>query len=598
MIIQALYELAEREGLLDNLDFEKKKVDVVLHLDSDGKFVRYETFSDKVGQGKLLEIPRLPPKRTVNIEAGFLVDNSKYVLGAGKDPKRADRNAKCQAAFAVVVKKAAEQTQDAGLIAVTRFLEQGAAVPPCPFGEWNGSELVAFALQGEIVHLRPAVTGYWATLREAEEGVKVRCLVTGKLAPAAQLHPAIKRIPNGQTMGASLISFNAAAFLYRGLAAAEHYPMSRAAAEGYTGALNWLLQPGARRRFRYGIPIGDDAVTVFWTRDSDAVVDDLMELFGEPDLAAGARAGESTTAELEGAVVRGDLPAATDLPTRIRWLSKEPGVSRGEVDAPGQTPFYAVTLSGSARVVVCDWIESTAAEVCQHVARYLADLSLGNQPQSVPLYWLLRALRIPGRDLSGTMVKALVRAAFCGTPLPRQILSAALNRLRLPPDGQDERRMLQLRCSLIKAVLLRNGQEIPVSLDEDNVDVPYLLGRLFAVLERLQAAAMGKDLNASVRDRFFGAAMSRPGTVFPRLVSLSVHHVSKTNALWSGFGDYLERLKGQIYNRLPGGRLACPPFLTLEEQGLFAVGYYQQRESLFERRKGESQPGERNEKPV
>jgi CRISPR-associated protein Csd1 len=367
------------------------------------------------------------------------------------------------------------------------------------------------------------------------------------------MHGSIKRVPGAQTSGASLVSFNAESFLSQGLSQGENAPVCRAAADGYVTALNWLLEGTPDRRFRYGVPLGADAVTVFWTRDTNDAVDLFVSLF--------APSAEQPVALAE-APLKGLAPSDLDV-----------------------TPFYAVTLSGNAaRVVVRDWIESTVADVKRHVARYFEDLRIGRaEIEPVPVWLLVKALDPPGRQgLPPDLGARLFGAALRGGPLPREILSAALRRLRLPPDKLDERRLLRTRCSLIKATLLRlprsgiSAMEVPVSLDENVTRVPYLLGRLFAVLERLQAAALG-DINATIRDRYFGAASSTPALVFPRLLRLSVHHAAKAEG-----AGWLERDKGKIIGALPAEPF--PRSLALEDQGLFAVGYYHQRERFFEGR--------------
>jgi len=142
----------------------------------------------------------------------------------------------------------------------------------------------------------------------------------------------------------------------------------------------------------------------------------------------------------------------------------------------------------------------------------------------------------------------------------------------------------RFRYALIKALLLRaprahSAMEVPVSLDENKADVPYLLGRLFAVLEQMQWAAHGARVNATVRDRYYRSAASTPALVFPRLLDLSAHHAGKIAA--RGRGRYLEILKATIIDALPAEPF--PQALTLESQGLFTIGYYHQRQRLFQR---------------
>lgn len=559
MILKALYELAQRKQLLENPDFETKPVDYMVRLASDGRALALVPMQDERGHGKELLVPRFP-RRAVNIAPGFFVDNVKYVLGLGG--KKAARDQECLDAFRAEVEAAALEIHDAGASAVAAFYQRYRRGLPKSLlrpldGDWKGSEVLAFSLDGDgarPVHLRPQVKRLWSKKRSAQEseGEVGRCLITGDVGPIARLHPAIKRVPEAQQVGASIVSFNAEAFESRGLVQGMNAPISRAAAEGYVTALNWLLEGTEQRRHRYGVPLGDGAVTVFWTREDTRAADLFVDLFS-PTEADAVHFAES--------VRRGLAPSDLD-----------------------DTAFYAMTVGGNAgRVVVRDWFQSTVSEVKHNIRRYFADLQIGSEARPLPMWALLKCVEAPGgRGLPPAVATKLMGAALRGRPLPRELLAAALRRLRLPRDEKNDRSLTHERCALIKAVLIRlphsgtMNLEVSVSLDESNVRPSYLLGRLFAVLEYLQQRALGGDVNATIRDRYFGAAAATPAVVFPRLLRLSVHHASKANSPW------LESLKGKIIARLPAEPF--PSALCLEDQGLFAIGYYHQRESFFEKR--------------
>lgn len=568
MMLHALYDLAKSRGLLDDPDYEKKKLDYLLRIDARGRFVDLTPTKGESGRSDEILVPRMP-KRTVKVLPGFLYDNAQYVLGLGDEGATKGRNAKCVQAFRALIDDAADQTKDEGALAASSFYAQLDQELPrilkrLPAAEWTGSEWVTLILDSdaEPLFMRPAIREYWGKIREGGEKTPeepVRCLVTGKLAAPARMHDSIKRVPNAQTAGAALVSFNAEAFTSQGLEQGENAPVSREAAEGYVTAINWLLEGTGSRRFQYGVPLGNDAVVVFWTREKSSVPDALLDIFAPtPEMMA-----RSAVDYAEAALKKGLEP--------------------GELD---DTPFYAATLSGNAaRVVVRDWLETTASDVMRNVRRYFDDLRLGHaEGAPLPIYILLRSVEAPGgRGIAPDLASRLFGAALRGTPFPRELLGAALRRLRLPPDKVNEARLLRARCSLIKATLLRLPKsggprvEVGVSLDESNQSKPYLLGRLFAVLERLQGEAQG-SINATIRDRYFGAASSTPALVFPRLLRLSVHHAAK-----AGGSGWLEKLKGQIIGTMPAEPF--PRTMGLEEQGLFAIGYYHQRERFFEGRK-------------
>lgn len=117
-----------------------------------------------------------------------------------------------------------------------------------------------------------------------------------------------------------------------------------------------------------------------------------------------------------------------------------------------------------------------------------------------------------------------------------------------------------------------------MSLNEQSDHPAYLLGRLFAVLEKVQQEAIG-DVNASIKDRYFTSACASPASVFPILLRLSQHHISKVNA------HYHDKRIEDILNRLDIEENAIPAHLSLDDQGAFILGYYHQRKDLWTSRK-------------
>ncbi len=565
MMLAALYDLARREGLLEDPDYEQHRVDYFLRINEKGDFLSLEPTEDETGRPATCIAPR-ELEHTNKVQPRFLFDNAKYVLAVGAE-KTAGRNEECSKTFQEAIGRLADSVDDDGVRAVAAFLNRRAEqidsiTKQRPTEEWNGGEYVAFVLDSDgtsPVHLRPNVESYWrAKRRSSPSGTAVRCLVTGVVGQPSRMHGTIKRLPprGGPAKGALLVSFNASAFASYGLDQGANAPVSRAAAEGYVTALNWLLESDGQRRHRAGVSVGDDAVTVFWTREKTDTANALLSLF-DP--------------RAEQAIHIAEAPFR--------------GLEPSEFDA---SPFYAVTLSGNAaRVVVRDWIETTVAEVKENVGQYFADLALaGDDGRPRPLWALLKSVEAPGRELAPDLGSRFLRAALRGGIFPRELLSAALRRLRVPlrdSEKHTERELLHDRIALIKATWLRlnrphHSKEDLVSLDESNITPAYLLGRLFAVIERLQGAAHGNKLNATVRDRYFTAASTRPASVFGPLLKLSMHHAAKADA-----GEWFEKLKTEIFRGLPPEPF--PRVLALEDQALFAVGYYHQRARFFEKKK-------------
>ena len=116
-----------------------------------------------------------------------------------------------------------------------------------------------------------------------------------------------------------------------------------------------------------------------------------------------------------------------------------------------------------------------------------------------------------------------------------------------------------------------------MELEDNRKDTPYLLGRLFALLEKTQSDAVGA-VGASIKDRYIGAASATPLLVFPQLLRLAQHHIGK-----AGYGkDNEDKIAGVMR-----GIDVFPPHLTLPEQGDFFIGYYHQRVANYQKKEKE-----------
>ena len=562
MMLQALCELTQREHRADDLAMESRPIDYILWIDLQGHLLSLIETKDEKGHAKEFIAPRTP-KKSSNVEATPLAATAMYVLGvqSRKDGKAVnhERLAKCTRAFAGLLGEIQKGASDPGLKALEAFLSdmenaRAQVFLRRPKLNWTGSERLAFKIadDADLLHQRPIVLERLRAMAQLsrEEGAHAQCLVTGRFGSVERLHPGVKRIPGGQTSGASLVSFNSEAFCSYGLTKGNNAPVGVQAAQEYVTALNWLLEPASGRRHRYGVEIGD-AVLVFWCRKSSKTADLIVSLFDPTE----QQLAQNVSSPFTG----------------LEPLSME------------AEPFYAVSLSAGSRVVVRDWLETTTAQVQNNLRQYWEDMRLaGGDERPRPLWRFLESIKSPdGGGVSPSLAGTLVLCALRGNLFPAELLSAALRRVRIPikDTDKDGRWRLYDRCSLIKAVLNRQfratqRKELAMSLDESRKDTPYLLGRLFAVMERLQGAALGK-VNATIRDKFFSSASSRPALVFPQLLRLSAHHAAK--AVNSG---WLEKIKSEVMD----GIARFPATLPLEDQGLFAIGYYHQRQRFFEKR--------------
>ncbi len=240
--------------------------------------------------------------------------------------------------------------------------------------------------------------------------------------------------------------------------------------------------------------------------------------------------------------------------------------------------FFAVSLSASgARVVVRDYMETTIAKVKIKLSRWFELQKLVNtdglDSDPIALYPLAASLyRDANKEMSPHVLPSLVGSAFHGNPLPNWLLSLALNR------NIADRQVTRPRAAIIKMVLYsqkdQNITEVNnmVELDVNLKNQGYQLGRLMAVLESIQKVAL-KGIKSTITDRFYGSASTAPASVFGRLLSGSKAHLSKIRKnkkwLYNILEERLEQVCGQI--------TSFPSILKLNDQGMFALGYYHQK---------------------
>jgi len=576
MILQALNNYYERKAAEPGSDippygFGVQKISFCLVLSEGGEVIA--TVDLRENQGKkhvprALNAPMLPFKRAVGIAPNFTWDNTGYVLGVDGKGK-VGRTLKTHDSFKELHRKVSQGAEDTGLRALSRFLDSWT---PDRFSSLPQSEEildtnVVFRLESDLrfLHERPAVQQAWAQeyrrLAGTREGF---CLATGRQALVASLHPDISGVSGAQSSGALLVSFNLPAFTSYGKEQSLNAPVGERAAFAYTTALNFLVRKGSRQKIRLG-----DATTVFWAERSTPAEDLLASLFDPPTGEAG-KTDESGPSEDR---------ATTALIHEVLSAAKA-GRPIGTVD-PALDPdvrFYILGLSpNNARLAVRFWNVSTFGQLVERLGRHFRDMGVERQFEGDPQYppfWRILLETAPLRkseNVPPLLAGALARAILTGSAYPRSLFTAILGRIRA------DRGVNYLRAAILKACLVRNHQmEVPMSLDIERREPAYRLGRLFALLEKAQKDATNPT--ATIRDRYFGAASATPAAVFPQLLRLGQHHISKAE-----YGGYTDRLIAEVVDGIDD----LPRHLSLEEQGLFTLGYYHQRNALY--RKGDKE---------
>jgi CRISPR-associated protein Csd1 len=309
-----------------------------------------------------------------------------------------------------------------------------------------------------------------------------------------------------------------------------------------------------------------DATTVFWTERTSFLEDFLGNIL-DPREDPAVSAADREKIEIYLKAVR----------------AGKKGKKPKEADDDSMR-FYILGLSPNAsRLSVRFWYADTVDVVNDHIGRHFSDIALVREYDDqleFPGIWQLlietaRRYRkgqkhIDG-DLNPLLSGAVMRSIIEGLPYPNSLLASLINRIRA--DGE----INYHRTALIKAILKRNykNEEVSMALNEESTNVAYRLGRLFAVLEKAQEEAIGA--NATIKDRFYGSASATPSVVFPQLLRLSQHHIAK---LEGGARVHKEQLMQAILDGIDGAK-GLPAHLTLEDQGMFALGYYHQRKALF-----------------
>ena len=386
-----------------------------------------------------------------------------------------------------------------------------------------------------------SVQNFWAEKNADNVDSKGQCIICGKNGPVLQRIPhKIKRVPDGQTAGNSIISANADPFESYGLKNSLIAPTCPKCAEDFSRGLNHLLEDKGSH-----IRVGP-SVYVFWTKgESDF---SICDFFQEPK-------SEQVLALINSA--------------------KKADIGSLGLD---EADFFAVSLSASgARVVVRDYMETTVAEVKIKLSLWFELQRLVNtdgfDSDPIALYPLAASLyRDANKEMSPHVLPSLVGSAFHGNPLPKWLLSLALNR------NIAGRQVTRPRAAIIKMVLYsqkdQNIKEVKsmVELDVNSKNQGYQLGRLMAVLESIQKEA-SKGIKSTITDRFYGSASTAPASVFGRLLSGSKAHLAKIRKNKKWLYDILEERLEQVCRQIT----SFPSILKLNDQGMFALGYYHQK---------------------
>lgn len=548
-------------------------------------------------------VPEQVKRSGINPKPNFLWDNSAFVLGISDkdqaDPEYSPKRHKAFCDFNIRILSRANSDPARAIIAFLqkndpKINKENAIVCRYLDDLLKGGNLI-FKVQTKNALDDPEIMRAWEEHRTGEKATEMQCLVTGKIEPIARLHPNIQGVADAKSTGASLISFDDSSFQSYNRRDKEtkglNSPVSRRVASGYGVALNYLL---SNQKTNRKIHLGDTTV-VYWAETTDKRYSGMFYYFLNPnyqqekeeetDQKKGKRKRdketENTLGNVAGSIKQGK---AIDIAAWRKDLDKD-------------TRFYVLGLApNSARLAVRFFLTEPFGVFAERIMQHYRDLQIvkesPNQADYISHFRILAECVSPKVNRREEEVKkswsllggAFMRAILTGTPYPEGLYAAILTRIR--HDSDEENRSIKInyiRAAYIKAHLIRKyrrqgtnpyQEAMQMSLNESYAHPAYVLGRLFAVLEKVQREAVGKNINATIKDRYFTSACASPASVFPILLRLAHHHTQK--AEYGGISDRRIQDLLVLLDAAP-----FPPHLSLEEQGIFVLGYYHQRAAFY-----------------
>ena len=577
MILQALtqyYEDLLRLGKINRPGWSKQKLNYSLLLSKEGELLQLLHLQQEVQRGnKTILGPQemwvpSPVKRSSGIRPNFLCDTSSYLLGVDGKGK-ADRSIDCFAASKALHLHLLREVDSPIARAIVRFFEHWdpsqAASHPALQEDWEellkGGNLT-FSLDKLFAAQDPAIADAWTQHYEdsSADAEPIRCLVTGQTGTLARLHPSIKGVAGAQSSGASLVSFNAPAFCSFEHEQGANAPVSDYAAFAYTTALNTLLAD-RNRVSRVG-----DTTILCWAAGGESAYQDcfLMSIFN-------------------------DSYTENDILNTLHHLSKGESIQWDDTRLSPDTRFYVLGLApNAARLSVRFFWQNSFGALARNLERHYQRLEIirpsFDKFPTLPIWRLvLETVRkaSPGSrapEPHPRLAGDLLLAVLNDTLYPATLLNGVEQRIHA------ERNVSRGQAAILKAYYTKYLEQfqpdspmkeaLTVELNEQTNYLPYLLGRLFAVLEGLQQSA-NPGINTTIKDRYFNSASATPAIVFPQLINLAQKHLNKLDG---GLAVYYDKQITELSSRITQ---TLPTRMSLAEQSAFQLGYYHETQRRY-----------------
>lgn len=565
-MLSRLLEYAATRGLDTEPGFKAKEARWALEISSDGEYLGVVELGDTAAgarnRGRLFQ--KAPDLSQAELIAGgvtrshFLIETAEVVACLSKKLDTPKVVAK-HLAFRRLLEEAAEEVPD--LRAAAQALADDQIVNQIR-GELvarkaKPADRITVAIDGELVVDAATWHDWWRRYRasilppSAGNG-RMRCFGSGDLVEPAKTHPKVQGLASvgGLSTGDVLCGFDKESFCSYGLSQSENSAMSVTVTTAYRAALNDLIQMSGTKLA--------GTIVVHWFKERLlSPEDDPLDWLHQSDQQS-AREAAAVARELLGAIRSGKRPDLAD------------------------NSYYILTLSGaSGRIMVRDWSEGPFEELAANVAQWFDDLQIVRRDgaalaRTPKLFAVLAATVRDPRDLTAPLVTSIWRSAIRNELIPAAAHSGALKRFRA--DVLKDESPNHARVGLLRAWHLRKwrmegrsdlSEQLTPRLNADHPSTAYQSGRLMALLASLQRAALG-DVGASVVQRYYAAASTTPALVLGRLTRTSQFHLGKLDP---GLAHWFEDRIAEVWSHF---EQEPPRTLSLEEQSLFALGYYQQ----------------------
>lgn len=559
MILKALYDYYHRSDNLPPFGTELKEIHYIIVIDKDGKFIRLEDC--KIGKKEHLSfLVRKSVDRTSADAAWFLYDKSEYVFGFPESDKSQSRFNCFKEKIHDIAKLAPENTDVKALCEfykqnsrdIIQTLESDPLWKDLSKKAATNNILFSFRIEGDTKIVAEKDELIKLDRNSSNNSEDTICLITGDKCYPVKTTSAIM-IPGSQ-IKAKLVSFQVnSGYDSYGKEKGLNAPISEEAEFAYSTALKHMLSKESRNKFMLG-----KRTFVFWASSNGEAArqaeDEMFQMFG-------FATNENTDDPNKGIM-------------QVRKVFE--AIYSGKLETKDDDKFYILGLAlNVSRIAVVYWQETPLKDFAAMILKHFEDMDIIDTYKEKKPYFglhsILGAVTLGGKSSEATpnLPEAVVKSIFQGLPYPFTLYASCIRRITAEHDPS------LTRVAILKAYLNRINNNITITkmLDKENTNQGYLLGRLFATLVKIQKDVNGKD---TISERYMNTISSTPAAVFSTIMNLSVHHSAKLSA---GKAVYYEKLKQEIINKLSSN--AVPAHLDIQDQGLFFIGYYHQRQDFF-----------------